>query len=145
MRGRNSLRVAVEFLRHGQMSFGNRAVLLVVVFLALNGLSLLLGIWWFRPIGQQRIANPTQSECWLFFVLEELFGFVSLIQYPLAYLASLPLRQLGFPYRMILFVILNSLLSGLFYAWIAGLLLTMWRRLSDRRKLTGAWRVRVHF
>ena len=139
------MRVAVEFLRDGQMSFRKRAVLLVIVFLALNGLSLLFGIWWFRSSGQQRIANPTHFECWVFFVSGGVFGFVSLIQYPLAYLASLPLRQLGFPYRTILFVILNSVFSGLFYAWIAGLLLSMWRCLSDRRKLTGAWRVRLHF
>ena len=127
------------------MNFKKRAVLVVIVFLALNVLALLFGIWWFRPNGQQRIANPTQFECWVFFVSGGVFGFVSLIQYPLAYLASLPLRQLGFPYRTILFVFLNSVFSGLFYAWIAGLLLSMWRCLSDRRKLTGAWRVRLHF
>ena len=127
------------------MNFKKRAVLLVIVFLALNVLSLLFGIWWFRPNGQQRIANPTQFECWVFFVSGQLFGFVSLIQYPLAYLASLPLRQLGFPYRTILFVILNSVFSGLFYAWIAALFLRMWRHLSERWKLTDTWRVRLRF
>jgi hypothetical protein len=50
------------------MNFKKRAVLLVIVFLALNGLSLLFGIWWFRSSGQQRIANPTHFECWVFFV-----------------------------------------------------------------------------
>ena len=72
-------------------------LLLVIVFLALNVLALMFGIWWFRPNGQQRIANPTQFECWVFFVSGQLFGFVCFIQYPFAYLASLPSRQLGFP------------------------------------------------
>jgi hypothetical protein len=115
------------------------------VFLALNGLSLLFGIWWFRPSGQQRIADPTQFEWWVFFVSGGLFGFVSLIQYPFAYLASLPLRQLGFPYRTILFVILNSVFSGFFYVWIAGLFLSIWRRLSERWKLTATWRAQLPF
>ena len=127
------------------MNFKKRAVLLVIVFLALNVLSLLFAIWWFRPNGQQRIANPTQFECWVFFVSGQLFGFVSLIQYPFAYLASLPSRQLGFPYRTILFVFLNSVFSGLFYAWIAALFLRMWRHLSERWKLTATWRVRLRF
>ena len=75
-------------------------------------------------------CQPTQVERSVFLVLGQVFGFVSLIQYPLAYLSSLPFRQLEFPYRTILFVFLNSLLSGLFYASVIGLLVRMWRRLS---------------
>jgi hypothetical protein len=90
----------------------------------------LFGIWWFRPDGQQRIANPTQFERSVFLISGQVFGFVSLMQYPLAYLASLSFRQLGFPYRTILFVFLNSVLSGLFYAWVVGLLVRLWRRFS---------------
>jgi len=112
-----------------QMSFKKRVAVLIVVFLALNVLSVLFGIWWFQPDGQQRIANPTQFERSAFLVLGEVFGFVSLMQYPLAYLSSLPFRQLEFPYRTILFVFLNSVLSGLFYAWVIGLLVRMWKRL----------------
>jgi len=114
------------------MNFTKRTALLVFVFLALNELSVLFGAWWFRPDGHQRIPNPTQFEQWVFLVLGQLFGFVSLIQYPLAYLGSLPFRQLGFPYRTILSVFFISVLSGLFYAWIAVLFLRMWRRLSKR-------------
>ena len=127
------------------MNFKKRAVLLVIVFLALNALSLLFGIWWFRANGQQRIANPTQFECWVFFVAARLFGFISLVQYPFAYLASLPSRQLGFPYRTILFVFLNSVFSGLFYAWIAALFLHIWGHLSARWKRTATRRVRLRF
>jgi hypothetical protein len=111
------------------MSFKKRVAVLIVVFLALNVLSVLFGIWWFQPDGQQRIANPTQFERSAFLVLGEVFGFVSLMQYLLAYLSSLPFRQLEFPYRTILFVFLNSVLSGLFYAWVIGLLVRMWKRL----------------
>ena len=100
------------------MSFKERVAVLIVMFLALNVLSVLFGIWWFQPDGQQRIANPTQFERSVFLISGQVFGFVSLMQYPLAYLASLPFRQLGFPYRTILFVFLNSVLSGLFYAWV---------------------------
>jgi hypothetical protein len=114
----------------GQMNFKKRVAVLIVVFLALNVLSVLFGIWWFRPDGQQRIANPTQFERSVFLVLGQVFGFVSLMQYPLAYLGSLPFRQLGFPYRTILTVFLVSVLSGLFYAWVIALLVRMWRRLS---------------
>jgi hypothetical protein len=127
------------------MTFRKRALLLVIVFLTLNAVALLFGIWWFLPNGQQRIPNPTEFECWMFFVSGQLFGFVSLIQYPFVYLASLPFRQLAFPYRTILFVFLNSVFSGLFYAWVAGLFLSMWRYLSEHRKLTGSWRVRLRF
>ena len=114
----------------GQMSFKKRVAVLIVVFLALNVLSLLFGIWWFRPDGQQRIANPSQFERSVFLVSGQVFGLVSLLQYQLAYLASLPVRQLGFPYRTIHFVFLNSVLSGLFYAWVIGLLVRMWMRRS---------------
>jgi hypothetical protein len=112
------------------MSFQKRVTVLIVVFLVLNVLSVLFGIWWFRPDGQQRIANPTQFERSVFLISGQVFGFVSLMQYPLAYLANLPFRQLGFPYRTILFVLLNSVLSGLFYAWAVGRLVRLWRRLS---------------
>jgi hypothetical protein len=114
----------------GQMSFKKRVAVLIVVFLVLNVLSVLFGIWWFRPDGQQRVANPTQFERSVFLVSGQVFGFISLMQYPLAYVSSLPFRQLGFPYRTILFVFLNSVLSGLFYASVIGLLARMWRRLS---------------
>jgi hypothetical protein len=114
----------------GQMSFKNRVAVLIVVFLVFNVLAVLFGIWWFLPDGQQRIANPTQFERSVFLVSGQVFGFVSLMQYPLAYLANLPFQQLGFPYRMTLFVFLNSVLSGLFYASIIELFLRMWRRLS---------------
>ena len=114
----------------GRMSFKKRVAVLTVVFLVRNVLSVLFGIWWFRPDGQQRIANPTQFERSVFLVSGQVFGFVSLMQYPLAYLSSLPFRQLGFPYRTILFVFLNSVLSGSFYAWVIGLLVRMWRRRS---------------
>jgi hypothetical protein len=91
--------------------------------------SVLFGTWWFRPDGQQRIANPTEFEWSVFLVSGQVFGFVSLMQYPVAYLGSLPFRQLGFPYRTILSVFLISVLSGLLYAWVIGLLVRMWRRL----------------
>ena len=83
-------------------------------------------------MGQQRIANPTEFEQSVFLVSGQVFGFVSLIQYP--YLASLPFRQLAFPYRTILFVFLNSVLSGLFYAWVVGLLVRLWRGVSPSKK-----------
>ncbi len=121
----------ISFSIDAQMSFKRRAVVLCVVFLALNGLSTLLGVWWFWPDGQQRIPNPTQFECWVFLILGQFFGFLSLIQYPLACLGSFPFRQLAFPYRMILSIFLTSVLSGLFYAWAVGLLLRICERLSN--------------
>ena len=118
-----------------QMRFKKRVAVLIVVFLALNILSLLFGIWWFRADGQQRIVNPSQFEQSVFLVCGQVFGLISIMQYPLAYLASLPSRQLGFPYRAILFVFLNSVLSGLFYAWVIGLLLRMWKRSPPNKSL----------